>query len=33
MRIGANPQKQERKITLTSHHKIVIVVYIPNKEG
>jgi hypothetical protein len=33
MRIGANPQKKERKITLTSHHRIVIVVYIPNEEG
>jgi hypothetical protein len=33
MRIGANPQKKERKIILTSHHRIVVVVYIPNEEG
>jgi hypothetical protein len=33
MRIGSNPQKSERKITLTTHHRIVVVVYIPNAEG
>jgi len=33
MRIGSNPQKSERKITLTTHHRIIIVVYIPNEEG
>lgn len=33
MRIGSNPQKQERKITLNTHHRIVVVVYIPNEEG
>lgn len=33
MRIGSNPQKRERKITLTTHHRIVIVVYLPNEEG
>lgn len=33
MRIGTNPQKLEKKITLTTHHRIVIVVYIPNEEG
>jgi hypothetical protein len=33
MRIGSNPQKKERKITLSTHHRIVIVVYIPNEEG
>lgn len=33
MRIGSNPQKSERKITLTTHHRIVVVVYIPNEEG
>lgn len=33
MRQGLNPQKAERKITLTTHHRIVIVVYIPNEEG
>jgi Glycosyl transferase family 2 len=33
MRIGMNPQKAERKITMTTHHRIVIVVYIPNEEG
>ncbi|MHB1105104.1 MAG: glycosyltransferase family A protein [Lutibacter sp.] len=33
MRIGSNPQKSERKIILTTHHRIVIVVYLPNEEG
>ena len=33
MRIGSNPQKSETKITLTTHHRIVVVVYIPNEEG
>ena len=33
MRIGSNPQKSERKITLTTHHRIIVVVYIPNEEG
>ncbi|WP_029272133.1 glycosyltransferase family A protein [Flavobacterium sp. KJJ] len=33
MRVGSNPQKSERKITLTTHHRIVVVVYIPNEEG
>lgn len=33
MRVGSNPQKQERKVTLITHHRIVIVVYIPNDEG
>ena len=33
MRIGMNPQKTERKITMTTHHRIVIVVYIPNEDG
>ena len=33
MRIGSNPQKQERKITMTTHHRVVVVVYIPNAEG
>ena len=33
MRIGSNPQKSERKIKLETHHRIVIVVYIPNDEG
>lgn len=28
-----NPQKEERKITMTTHHRIVLVVYIPNEEG
>lgn len=28
-----NPQKTERKITMTTHHRIVVVVYIPNEEG
>jgi hypothetical protein len=33
MRLGMNPQKEEKKITLTTHHRIVVVVYIPNEEG
>lgn len=33
MRVGSNPQKQERKITMTTHHRVVVVVYIPNEEG
>lgn len=33
MRIGSNPQKQEIKITITTHHRVVVVVYIPNEEG
>lgn len=28
-----NPQKQETKVTMTTHHRIVMVVYIPNEEG
>lgn len=33
MRLGSNPQKQERKIKMTTHHRVVVVVYIPNEEG
>ena len=33
MRLGINPQKREKKITMVTHHRIVIVVYIPNEEG
>jgi len=33
MRIGSNPQKQERKTKMTTHHRVVVVVYIPNEEG
>jgi len=33
MRIGSNPQKSDRKIILTTHHRIVLVVYLPNEEG
>ncbi|TRX13481.1 glycosyltransferase family A protein [Flavobacterium gawalongense] len=33
MRVGSNPQKQERKIKLSTHHRVVVVVYIPNEEG
>jgi len=33
MRLGTNPQKREKKITMVTHHRIVIVVYIPNEEG
>ena len=33
MRIGFNPQKSERKIILTTYHRIIIVLYIPYEEG
>jgi hypothetical protein len=33
MRIGSNPQKSERKIVLTTNHRVIVVVYIPNKES
>ena len=33
MRIGINPKKKERKIILTTHHRIILVVYLPNEEG
>ncbi|MFD2909784.1 glycosyltransferase family A protein [Flavobacterium ardleyense] len=33
MRVGINPQKEERKITMNTHHRIIVVVYIPNEEG
>lgn len=33
MRLGMNPQKEKKKITLTAYHRIVVVVYIPNEEG
>lgn len=33
MRIGWNPQKSERKVELTTHHRIVVVVYLPNEDG
>jgi len=33
MRLGSNPQKEERKITITTHHRVVVVVYIPNEDG
>jgi hypothetical protein len=33
MRVGMNPQKEERKLTMASHDRIVVVVYIPNEEG
>lgn len=33
MRIGSNPQKNESKILLTTHHRLIVVVYIPNEEG
>lgn len=33
MRIGSNPQKKEKKVIMTTNHRIVIVVYIPNEEG
>jgi hypothetical protein len=32
MRIGMNPQKQEKKIELQFHHRLIIVVFIPKKE-
>jgi hypothetical protein len=28
-----NPQKTEKKLQLTTHHRVVVVVYIPNAEG
>ena len=33
MRLGSNPQKQESETTLATHHRIVMVVYIPNEQG
>lgn len=33
MRIGFNPQKSEKKINLTTNHRVIVVVYIPNEEG
>jgi hypothetical protein len=33
MRVGMNPQKEEKKITMVTHHRIIVVVYIPNEEG
>lgn len=33
MRVGSNPQKQEKKVIMTTNHRIVVVVYIPNEEG
>jgi hypothetical protein len=33
MRLGMNPYKEEKKIIMTTHHRIVIVVYIPNEDG
>lgn len=33
MRLGSNPQKLERKVSLTTTLRVVVVVYIPNEEG
>ena len=33
MRVGMNPQKAEKKLELGTHHRIIVVVYIPNEEG
>ena len=33
MRIGINPQKLQKKIDLDAHHRVILVVYIPNEEG
>jgi hypothetical protein len=33
MRIGSNPQKLDKKVIMTTNHRIVVVVYIPNEEG
>lgn len=33
MRIGMNPQKQEKKIALQFQHRVIILVYVPEKEG
>ncbi len=33
MREGSNPQKTERKIELTCHHRVIVVVFIPELSG
>lgn len=33
MRIGSNPQKTEKVLTVKTSHRIVVVVYIPNNRG
>jgi len=33
MRIGMNPQKEEKKITLQTYHRVIVVVYIPELTG
>ena len=33
MRIGINPFKDEQKLNMSTYHRIVVVVYIPNEEG
>lgn len=33
MRIGMNPQKKEKKIDLQFQHRVIILVYVPEKEG
>jgi hypothetical protein len=33
MRIGINPQKLEKKIELTTYHRIIVVVFIPELKG
>ena len=33
MRIGMNPQKMDKKIILTTYHRVVVVVYIPDSNG
>ena len=33
MRIGMNPQKREKKIELQFKHRLIILVYVPEKEG
>lgn len=33
MRVGSNPQKFDKKIDLETHHRVIVVVYIPNEDG
>ncbi|KAF2342019.1 glycosyltransferase family A protein [Flavobacterium tistrianum] len=33
MRIGVNPQKSDKKIILKTHHRVIVVVYIPDSKG
>ena len=33
MRLGINPQKEQKKIKLTVNHRVIVVVYIPDEAG